>query len=149
MYVYYCRTYVKAVRGEGGEEGGRVLWDATSRGLCGRVGSPRTNVRAAWANCESEACEDRDGRAGGATMLQPVILKFTLKPLSAQRAGPPFEPLPFIKLDQTRGRSSERTRSGCVALTRNKKTITFYNTTNFGMSNVSLGEDRSHELISF
>ena len=33
-------------------EGGRVLWDATSRGLCGRVGPPRTNVRAAWANCE-------------------------------------------------------------------------------------------------
>ena len=26
----------------------------------------------------SEACEDRDGRAGGATMLQPVILRFTL-----------------------------------------------------------------------
>ena len=25
----------------------------------------------------SEACEDRDGRAGGATMLQPVILRFT------------------------------------------------------------------------
>ena len=23
----------------------------------------------------SEACEDRDGRAGGATMLQPVILR--------------------------------------------------------------------------
>ena len=35
-----------------GEEGGRVLWDATSRGLCGRVGPPRTNVRVAWANCE-------------------------------------------------------------------------------------------------
>ena len=26
----------------------------------------------------SEACEDRDGRAGGATMLQPVILRLTL-----------------------------------------------------------------------
>jgi hypothetical protein len=52
VVVYYCRTYVKAVRGGGSEEGGRVLWDATSRGLCGRVGPPRTNVRAAWANCE-------------------------------------------------------------------------------------------------
>ena len=31
---------------------GRVLWDATSRGLCGRVGPPLTNIRAAWANCE-------------------------------------------------------------------------------------------------
>ena len=32
----YCRTYVKAVRGGGSEERGlgRVLWDATSRGLC-------------------------------------------------------------------------------------------------------------------
>ena len=27
-----------------------MLWDATSRGLRGRVGPPRTNVRAAWAN---------------------------------------------------------------------------------------------------
>ena len=26
----------------------------------------------------SEACEDRDGRAGGATTLQPVILSLTL-----------------------------------------------------------------------
>ena len=42
--VYYCRTYVKAVRGGGREKRGRVLWDATSRGLCGRVGPPRTNV---------------------------------------------------------------------------------------------------------
>ena len=33
----------------------------------------------------SEACEDRDGRAGGATMLQPVILRLTLNaPLSPQ-----------------------------------------------------------------
>jgi len=36
---------MKAVRGGGSEERGRVLWDATSRGLC-------TNVRVAWANCE-------------------------------------------------------------------------------------------------
>ena len=27
------------------EHRGRVLWDATSRGLCGPVGPPRTNVR--------------------------------------------------------------------------------------------------------
>ena len=38
--VYYCRTYVKAVRGGGSEEWGRVLWNATSHGLCGRVGPP-------------------------------------------------------------------------------------------------------------
>ena len=30
------------MRGGGSEEGGRVLWDATSRSLCGRVGPPRT-----------------------------------------------------------------------------------------------------------
>ena len=30
VVVYYCRTYVKAVRGGGGEEKGRVLWDATA-----------------------------------------------------------------------------------------------------------------------
>ena len=41
VVVYYCRTYTKAVRGGGSEEGGRVLWDATSRGLCGRVGPPK------------------------------------------------------------------------------------------------------------
>ena len=38
VVVYYCRTYTKAVRGGGSEEGRRVLWDATSRGLCARVG---------------------------------------------------------------------------------------------------------------
>ena len=44
---------MKAVREGGSEERGRVLWDATSRGLCGRVGPPRTTVRVAWANCET------------------------------------------------------------------------------------------------
>ena len=44
VVVYYCRTYVKAVRGGGREKGVRVLWDATSRGLCGRVGPPRTHA---------------------------------------------------------------------------------------------------------
>ena len=62
------------MRGGGSEDRGRVLWDATSRGLCVRVGPPRTNVRVAWANCDSErqAREDRDERAGGATVLQPL-----------------------------------------------------------------------------
>ena len=35
--------YESCARG-GSEKRGRVLWDATSRGLCGRVGPPRTNV---------------------------------------------------------------------------------------------------------
>ena len=39
--------YESCARG-GSEKRGRVLWDATSRGLCGRVGPPRTNVRAAY-----------------------------------------------------------------------------------------------------
>ena len=49
LFVNYCRTYVKAVRGGGSEERGRVLWpgDASllyrrSRGLCGRVGNAVT-----------------------------------------------------------------------------------------------------------
>ncbi len=48
VVVYYCRTYMKAVRGGGSKKRGRVLWDATSRGLCGRVGPPRTNVRVSY-----------------------------------------------------------------------------------------------------
>ena len=43
----------------------------------------------------SEACEDRDGRAGGATMLQPVILRFTLNAAAFAAARPTllFKPL--------------------------------------------------------
>ena len=38
MYVYYCRTYEKAVVGGGErEKGGHVLRDTTSRGLYVRV----------------------------------------------------------------------------------------------------------------
>ena len=37
MYVYYCRTYEKAVSGGGErEKGGHVLRDTTSRSLCER-----------------------------------------------------------------------------------------------------------------
>ena len=38
----------------------RVLWDATSLGLCGRVGPPRTNVRAAKSKEDGE--EERGAR---------------------------------------------------------------------------------------
>ena len=51
---------MKAVRRGESEEGGRVLWDATSRGLCGRVGPPRTNVRAAKSKEDGE--EERGAR---------------------------------------------------------------------------------------
>ena len=36
----------------------------------------------------SETCEDRDGRAGGATMLQPVILRLTLNAAAFAAARP-------------------------------------------------------------
>jgi len=51
VVVYYCRTYVKLCAG-GGVKKGRVLWDATSRGLCGRVGH-HTTIRGSgsqWAS---------------------------------------------------------------------------------------------------
>ena len=35
----------------------------------------------------SEAFEDRDGRAGGATMLQPVILRLTLNAAAFRPPG--------------------------------------------------------------
>ena len=42
MYVYYYRTYEKAVSGGGGK-GVHVLRDTTSRGLCVRVWPPHTS----------------------------------------------------------------------------------------------------------
>ena len=45
-YVYYCRTYEKAVSGGGErEKGGHVLRDTTSRGLYVRVWPPHTSER--------------------------------------------------------------------------------------------------------
>jgi len=44
---------MKAVCAGSEEHRGRVLWDATSRGLCGPVGPPRTNVRVAQGWCLS------------------------------------------------------------------------------------------------
>ena len=43
----------------------------------------------------SEAWEDRDGRAGGATTLQPVILRLTLNAAAFAAARPTllFKPL--------------------------------------------------------
>ena len=43
----FLQDLCKSCAREESEERGRVLWDATSRGLCGRVGPPRTNVRVA------------------------------------------------------------------------------------------------------
>ena len=43
--VYYCSTYYKAVREGGGGNGGHVLRDTTSQGLCGPVCPSRTSER--------------------------------------------------------------------------------------------------------
>ena len=57
--VYYCSTYYKAVReGGGGENGGHVLRETTSRGLCELVCPSRTNERGG----EGYLCERRRGR---------------------------------------------------------------------------------------
>ena len=46
IYVYYCRTYEKAVSGGGErEKGGHVLRDTTSRALYVRVWPPHTSER--------------------------------------------------------------------------------------------------------
>jgi hypothetical protein len=62
--VYYCRTYYEAcvclllqdlvqscVRGEGGDIGGHVLRETTSRGLCGLVCPSRTSERGGEGDC--------------------------------------------------------------------------------------------------
>ena len=45
MCVYYCSTYYKVVGVGGGDSGGHVLRETTSRGLCERVCPSRTNER--------------------------------------------------------------------------------------------------------
>ena len=70
MYVYYCRTYEKAVSGGEGLqsldklEGGHVLRDTTSRGLYVRVWPPHTSERRrGGGGCEQEGWQGGEGRA--------------------------------------------------------------------------------------
>ena len=70
MYVYYCRTYEKAVSGGGErEKGGHVLRDTTSRGLLRRsslatCGPPHTSERrGGGGGCEQEGWQGGEGRA--------------------------------------------------------------------------------------
>ena len=44
--VYYCSAYYKAVRVGGGDSGGHVLRETTSRGLCGLVCYERRRAEA-------------------------------------------------------------------------------------------------------
>jgi hypothetical protein len=53
--VYYCSTYYKAVREEGGGgNGGHVLRETTSRGRCELVCPSRTNERGGEGYCVKE-----------------------------------------------------------------------------------------------
>jgi hypothetical protein len=65
MYVYYYRTYEKAVSGGGErEKGGHVLRDTTSRGLYVRVWPPHTRERrGGGGGCEQEGWQGGEGRA--------------------------------------------------------------------------------------
>ena len=65
MYVYYYRTYEKAVSGGGErEKGGHVLRDPTSRGLYVRVWPPHTSERrGGGGGCEQEGWQGGEGRA--------------------------------------------------------------------------------------
>ena len=64
MYVYYCRTYEKAVSGGGErEKGGHVLRDTTSRGLYVQVWPPHTSERrGGGGGCEQEGWQGGEGR---------------------------------------------------------------------------------------
>ena len=85
---YYCRTYTKAVRGGGSEEGRRVLWDATSRGLCvhGRVGHPRTaGTKKKLKNCFQRS--NRPPMAGQVSEVEETLKRCPLKPENKEESG--------------------------------------------------------------
>ena len=65
IYVYYYRTYEKAVSGGGErEKGGHVLRDTTSRSLYVRVWPPHTSERrGGGGGCEQEGWQGGEGRA--------------------------------------------------------------------------------------
>ena len=52
--VHYCRTYYKAVRVGGGDSGGHVLRETTSRVLCGLVCPSHTSECRGEGDCVKE-----------------------------------------------------------------------------------------------
>ena len=52
--VYYCSTFDKVVRVGGGDSGGHVLRETTSRGLSGLVCPSRTSKRGGEGDCVKE-----------------------------------------------------------------------------------------------
>ncbi len=54
MRVYYYSAYYKAVRVGGGDSGGHVLRETTSRGLCGLVCPSHTSERGGEGYCVKE-----------------------------------------------------------------------------------------------
>ncbi len=65
MCVYYCSTYYKSVRGGGGvggESGGHVLRETTSRGQCELVCPSRTNERGEEGYCVKGGGEEEGER---------------------------------------------------------------------------------------
>ena len=76
VYVYYYRTYEKAVSGGGErEKGGHVLRDPTSRGLYVRVWPPHTSERRGGGG----GCEQ--GSSSSTIVIKPVMM-MTLKLIS-------------------------------------------------------------------
>jgi hypothetical protein len=63
--VYYFSTYYKAVRvGGGGNNGGHVLRETTSRGLCGLVCPSRTSELGGEGYCVKEGGEEEGSVRG-------------------------------------------------------------------------------------
>ena len=82
MCVYYSSNYYKAVRvGGGGDSGGHVLRESTSRGLCGLGCPSRTSERGGEGDCVKEGgdekgsatARERDSARGVCLLLQYLL----------------------------------------------------------------------------
>ncbi len=78
--VYFCRTYYKAVGVCGGDIGGHVLRETTSRGLCGLVCPSRTNEREGEGDCVKEG-------GGGEGKCVCLLLQYLVQSCSRLGGG--------------------------------------------------------------